>query len=52
MQDIKNTLVQIPWGVEGTWAILTPKNVASGSKIENIAPYLLKPKFKVENSNC
>ena len=31
------SLVQIPWGVEVTWAILTPKNVKSCSKIKNIA---------------
>ena len=37
IQDITNTLVQIPWGVEVTWAILTPKNVTSCSKIKNIA---------------
>ena len=28
VQDITNTLVQLPWGVEITWAVLTPKNVS------------------------
>ena len=36
VQDITNTLVQLPWGVEVTWAILTPKNVSSDSTIQNI----------------
>ena len=40
IQDITNTLVQIPWGVEVTWAILTPKNI-----------HLFKTKFKKESSN-
>ena len=45
IQDITNTLVQIPWGVEVTWAILTPKNVTNESKIKNIAlgPIYSKP---------
>ena len=35
--NITNTLVQIPWGVEAVWAILTPKQVNFDSKIRNIA---------------
>ena len=48
IQDITNTLVQIPWGVEVTWAILTPKNVTNESKIKNIALGLIysKPNSK------
>ena len=33
VQNITNTLVQIPWGVEAVWSILTPKNVSNDSKI-------------------
>ena len=36
VQDITNTLINIPWGVEVTWAILTPKNVTSDSIVQNI----------------
>ena len=37
IQNITNTLVQIPWGVEAVWCILTPKNVSHNSKIQKIA---------------
>ena len=36
VQNLTNTLIQIPWGVEVTWALLTPKNVSSDSIIQNI----------------
>ena len=34
VQNITNTLVQIPWGVEAVWCILTPKNVTNDSQIQ------------------
>ena len=37
VQNITNTLIQIPWGVEAVWCVLTPKNVAQNSKIQKIA---------------
>ena len=37
VQNITNTLVQIPWGVEAVWCVLTPKNVTHNSKIQKIA---------------
>ena len=37
VQNITNTLVQIPWGVEAVWCILTPKNVTNDSQIQKIA---------------
>ena len=37
VQNLTNTLVNIPWGVEAVWAILTPKNASKASKIQNIA---------------
>ena len=35
--SVTNTLIQIPWGVEAVWGIITPKNVAQDSKIKKIA---------------
>ena len=48
VQDITNKLVQIPWGVEAVWCLLTPKNVTNDSKIQKIACCSLysKPKSK------
>ena len=37
VQNVTNTLVQIPWGVEAVWCVLTPKNVTNNSKIQKIA---------------
>ena len=37
VQNVTNTLVQIPWGVEAVWCVLTPKNVKHNSKIQKIA---------------
>ena len=37
VQNITNSLVQIPWGVEAVWCILTPINVSHESKIQKIA---------------
>ena len=48
VQNLTNTLIQIPWGVEVTWALLTPKNVSNDSIIQNIvlASIYSKPKSK------
>ena len=35
VQNITNTLVNIPWGVEAVWAILMPKNASTDSRIQN-----------------
>ena len=37
VQDVTNSLIQIPWGVEAVWCVLTPKNVSHNSKIQKIA---------------
>ena len=37
VQNVTNNLIQIPWGVEAVWSILTPKNVTHDSKIRKIA---------------
>ena len=37
VQNVTNTLIQIPWGVEAVWCVLTPHNVTHNSKIQRIA---------------
>ena len=37
VRNLTNNLINIPWGCEATWALLTPKNVSSASKIQKIA---------------
>ena len=37
IRNLTNSLIQIPWGCEATWALLTPKNITSASKIKKIA---------------
>ena len=37
VQNITNTVVQIPWGVEAVWCVLTPHNVSHDSKVQKIA---------------
>ena len=37
IQDITNTIIQVPWGVEAVWCILTPNNISHNSKIQKIA---------------
>ena len=36
VENLTNTIVDIPWGVEVVWASLTPKNVNNASKIQKI----------------
>ena len=37
IEDLTNTLVNIKWGVEAVWCLLTPKQVTSSSKVQKIA---------------
>jgi hypothetical protein len=37
VENVTNTLIQIPWGVEAVWGIITPKNVTQDSKVKKIA---------------
>ena len=37
VENVTNTLIQIPWGVEAVWGIITPKNINQTSKIKKIA---------------
>ena len=48
VRNLTQSLIEIPWGVEATWAIISPKNVTSDSKIKKIALCSLysKPKSR------
>ena len=37
VQDLTNTVISIPYGVEVTWALLTPKQVTANSIVKKIA---------------
>ena len=52
VQNLTNTLIQIPWGVEVTWALLTPKNVSNDSIIQNIVLASIYSKPKSKKKNC
>ena len=36
IQNITNTLVNIPWGLEIVWALLTPKSISNDSVVKHI----------------
>ena len=36
VEDLTQSVVSIPWGVEAVWAVLTPRNVTNASKIQKI----------------
>ena len=36
-ENVTNRFIQVPWGVEATWCIITPKNVTNNSIIQKIA---------------
>ena len=52
VKDITNKLIQIPWGVEAVWCILTPKNALHDSKIRKIACCSLYCKPGSKKSLC
>ena len=37
VKDLTNTVIQVPWGVEAVWCLLTPKNRLPGSEVKKIA---------------
>ena len=37
VRNLTQSLIDIPWGVEATWALISPKNVTSNSSIKRIA---------------
>ena len=45
VKNVTQHLVEIPWGVEATWAIITPKNLTSDSAIKRIAVCSVVPSF-------
>ena len=48
VQNLTNSVIQIPWGVEAVWCVLTPKNITHDSKIQKIACCAL---YSKPNSN-
>ena len=37
VENVTNSLVQVPWGVEAAWSIVSPKLISQDSKIQKIA---------------
>ena len=52
VQDLTNSVIQIPWVVEVVWALITPKNVQNDSKIQRIilGSIYSKPNSKMKKS--
>ena len=48
VQNITQSIIQIPWGIEAVWAVLTPKNITNDSIVKKIAvcSFYSKPKLK------
>ena len=46
--NLTQTVIDIPWGVEASWALMTPKDVTNDSYIKNIAvcSFYSKPQSK------
>ena len=36
VENLTQTVISIPWGVEAVWAVLTPKNLTNASKVQKI----------------
>ena len=36
VENLTQSVISIPWGVEAVWAVLTPRNVTNASKIQKI----------------
>ena len=53
VKNLTQSLIDIPWGVEATWAIISPKNVSSDSLVKKIAVCSLycKPSSKKKSSS-
>ena len=37
VRNLTQSLITIPWGVEATWALISPKNITNNNKIKRIA---------------
>ena len=48
IENLTNTVIKIPWGVEIVWAVLTPKNVTRNSEVKKIvvAAVYCKPRSR------
>ena len=46
VEDLTNTKVNIPWGVEATWALLTPKKISKDSIVKRIVLCAIYVKLK------
>ena len=48
VRNITNSVIQIPWGIEAVWAVLTPKNIQNNSMVKKIAvcAFYCKPNIK------
>ena len=53
IENITNTSIDIPWGVEVTWPIMTPKEISKDSILRKIVlgEIYVKPKSKKEKCN-
>ena len=52
IRNLTNTVIQIPWRLEATWGLITPKNVTHTSKIQKIVLcsfYYPGPKSKTKS---
>ena len=51
VKNITQTMITIPWGVEATWAIISPKNITSNSRVQKIAlcSFYSKPNSKAKS---
>ena len=36
VQDLTQSVIKVPWGVEVVWALVTPKNIQNCSEIQKI----------------
>ena len=44
VENLTQSTVPIPWGVEAVWAVLTPRNVTNASKVQKIVVWSLYSK--------
>ena len=52
IRNITNTVINIPWGVEAVWAVLTPKTLRNNSLIKKIVicGFYSPPKSNAKNN--
>ena len=52
VRNLTQSLIEIPWGVEATWAIISPKNLTSDSIIKKIAVVVFIVNHPQERKPC